>query len=169
MKITPLDIQQMEFKVRLRGYDRVQVDQFLEELADTVEALTRENSALRDKLISTEQHLAQLKKAEATLTNTLVATQALADDLKQAAHRDAELIMKEAELKASEMLREARVEMVAAKRELNDLKKQRLLAIERIRSTLRTFERMIEIEEGEIDGHPEAVQAVENIPERTNL
>lgn len=155
MKITPLDIQQMVFRVRLRGYDRQEVNRFLEELSQTVEALNLENTALREKLAAAEQHLAELKKAEATLTNTLVSTQALADELKQAAQRDAELTLKEAELKAAELLREARMELAGTQRDLSDLRKQRLLAIERLRSTLRTFERLLEIEEGnEEHSHP---------------
>lgn len=149
MKITPLDIRKMVFKVRLKGYDRQEVDQFLEELAQTVEVLNRDQTMLREKLASTEQQLAELKKAEATLMNTLVTTQALTDDLKHAAQRDAELIMKEAELKAGELLREAQAELVGTQRDLSDLRKQKLMAIERLRSTLRSFERMLEIEEGD--------------------
>lgn len=149
MKITPLDIRKMLFKVRLRGYDRQEVDQFLEELAQTVEILNRDQTALREKLTAAEQQLAELKKAEGTLMNTLVTTQALTDDLKHAAQRDAELIMKEAELKAGEMLREAQAELVGTQRDLSDLRKQKLMAIERLRATLRNFERLLEIEEGD--------------------
>lgn len=148
MKITPLDIQQMGFKVRLRGYDREEVQRFLEEVAQTVESLNRDHAALREKLSLTERQLADLKKTETTLSNTLVAAQAITDDLKQAAQRDAELIMKEAEVKAAELIREARTELAGTQRDLSDLHKQRLLMIERLRSTLRTFERMLEIEEG---------------------
>lgn len=149
MKITPLDIQQVEFRIRLWGYDRRQVDQFLEEVDETVEGLIRENAALHDTLAATEQKLGELKKTEATLANTLIATQSLTEDLKQSAHRDAELIVKEAELKASEMLREARVELANTQRDITEIRKQRLLAIERLRSTLRTFERLLDVEERE--------------------
>src|SRR5438093_520083 len=83
MKITPLDIRKMVFKVRLRGYDRQDVDQFLEELAQTVETLNRDHTVLREKLASAEQHLAELRKAETTLRNTLVTTQAIADSLRR--------------------------------------------------------------------------------------
>jgi cell division initiation protein len=149
MKITPIEIQQMRFKIRLRGYDREEVQRFLEELAQTVESLNRDNATLREKLSLTERQLADLKKTEATLSNTLIAAQSIVDDLKEAAQRDAELIMKEAELKAAELIREARAELAGTQRDLSDLHKQRLLMIERLRATLRTFERMLEIEEGD--------------------
>ncbi len=147
MRITPLEIQQMVFKVRLRGYDREDVDRFLEDLAQTVVSLNRENADLRDKLGAVERQLTEVKKAETTLANTLVSAQAVGEDLKQSAHRDAELIVKEAELKASEMVREARAELANTHRELTDLRKQRLVMVERLRSTLRTFERLLEMEE----------------------
>jgi cell division initiation protein len=149
MKITPLDIQQMQFKVRLRGYDRREVAQFLEDLASTVEDLSRENAALREKVTAAEEEIAGLRKGEATLTRAMVSAQALTDDLKQAAQRDAELIMKEAELKASELLREARVELAGIQRDLSDLQKHKLVTVERMRSMLRTFERLLEIEAGD--------------------
>ena len=34
MKLTPLDIQQQQFKVRFRGFDVREVDRFLEQVAD---------------------------------------------------------------------------------------------------------------------------------------
>ena len=147
MRLTPLDIQQMVFKVRMRGYDQNEVKQFLEDLAQTVESLNHENGVLREKLSTTEEQLITLKKAEATLTHTLISTQAMAEDMKEIAQRDAALWIKEAEFKASEMLREARQDLAGLQREISDIRKQRLLGIERLRSTLRTFERVLEIEE----------------------
>lgn len=149
MKITPLDIQQMQFRTSLRGYQKREVDHFLEDVAQTVEGLTRETQALREKLAATEEQLAALKKSESTLSHSLMTAQAFTDDLKQAAQRDAELIMKEAELKAAELLREAQAELAGTQRDILDLRKQRLMAIERLRSTLRSFERMLEIELGD--------------------
>ena len=81
MKITPIDIQQMVFQVKFRGYDRDEVNRFLEELALTVENANRENSLLREKLTATEQQVTDLRRTEATLSNTLVSAQALAEVL----------------------------------------------------------------------------------------
>lgn len=149
MKITPLDIQQMVFKSRFRGYDKEEVNRFLEELAQTVEELNRDNAILRDKIVFLEQQLAELKRTEATLSNTLVSAQSLAEDVKRTAQREADLVLKEAELKAGELIRQARVELTDTQRDLSALQKQRLLMVERLRATLRTFERMLEVEEHE--------------------
>jgi cell division initiation protein len=149
MKITPLDIQQMVFKVGFRGYDKEEVNRFLEELAETVEELNRDNAVQREKIVFLEQQMTELKRTEATLSNTLVSAQSLAEDVKRSAQREAELVVKEAELKAGEMMRQARVELTNTQRDLTALQKQRLLMVERLRATLRTFERMLEVEEQE--------------------
>lgn len=149
MKITPLDIQQMVFRTKLRGYDREEVNRFLEELAQTVESLNRDNAMLRERLAVMEQQVSELKRTETTLSNTLVAAQSLADDVKRSANRDAELIVKEAELKAGEVIRQARVELGETQRDLSQLQKQRLLMVERMRATLHTFERMLDVESAE--------------------
>ncbi|MBM4139699.1 MAG: DivIVA domain-containing protein [Nitrospira sp.] len=149
MKITPLDIQQMVFQVKLRGYDRNEVNRFLEEVAQTVESLSRDNVGLRERIVLFEQQVGELKQTEMTLSNTLVSAQSLADDVKRSAQRDAELITKEAELKAGELFRQARVELAETQRDLSILKKQRLLMVERMRATLHTFERMLDVEASE--------------------
>jgi cell division initiation protein len=149
MKITPLDIQQMVFRVKFRGYDREEVNRFLEEVAQTVESLNRDNAALRERIAFLEQQVTELKRTETTLSNTLVSAQSLADDVKRSAHRDAELVVKEAELKAGELFRQARVELANTQRDLSMLQKQRLLMVERMRATLHTFERMLDVEASE--------------------
>lgn len=160
MRITPLDIQQMVFKSRFRGYDKEEVNRFLEELAQTVEELNRDNAILREKIVFLDQQLAELKRTEATLSTTLVSAQSLAEDVKRTAQREAELVMKEAELKAGELIRQARVELTDTQRDLSLLQKQRLLMVERLRATLRTFERMLEVEEHE--AYQDATTASEN-------
>ncbi len=149
MRITPLDIQQMVFKASFRGYDKEEVNRFLEELAQTIESLNRNQAVQREKIVFLEQQLAELKRTEATLSSTLLSAQSLAEDVKRNAQREADLVIKEAELKASELIRQAGVELTDTQRDLSSLQKQRLLMVERLRASLRMFERMLEVEEQE--------------------
>jgi cell division initiation protein len=112
--------------------------------------LNRDGASLRDRIASLEQQVAELKRTETTLSNTLVSAQSLADDVKRGAQRDADLLIKEAELKAGELFRQARVELADTQRDLSLLKKQRLLMVERMRATLHTFERMLDVEASEV-------------------
>lgn len=149
MKITPLDIQQMVFKAGFRGYDKEEVNRFLEQVAQTVELLNRDNAVQREKISMLEQQLAELKRTEATLSTTLLSAQSLAEDVKRNAQREADLLIKEAELKASELIHQAGVELTDVQRDLSALGKQRMIMVERLRSSLRMFERMLEVEEQE--------------------
>ena len=149
MRITPLDIQQMVFKASFRGYDKEEVNRFLEELAQTIESLNRDQAVQREKIVFLEQQLAELKRTEATLSSTLLSAQSLAEDVKRNAQREADLVIKEAELKAGELIRQAGVELTDTQRDLSSLQKQRLLMVERLRASLRMFERMLEVEEQE--------------------
>jgi len=118
-------------------------------LAQTVELLNRDHAVQQEKIIYLEQQLAELKRTEATLSNTLLSAQSLAEDVKRNAQREADLVIKEAELKAGELIRQARVELTDTQRDLSSLQKQRLLMIERLRASLRMFERLFEAEEQE--------------------
>jgi cell division initiation protein len=142
MKITPLDIQHKVLDTQWRGYHKTQVDQFLEEIAESVEELAKENLMLKDKLSSKDNELEQLKRAESTLTSTLISTQSFVDQLKRGAERDSELIVKEAELKAEEIL-----ELVEMRRTISGLRQQRALVLDRLRLTLSSFHRLVEVEE----------------------
>ncbi len=147
MKITPLDIQHKVFDAHFRGYDKKQVDQFLEEIAESIEELTRENLVYKEKLSSKDDELGQLRRAESTLTSTLISTQSFVDQLKCGAQRDADLIIKEAELKAEEIVAQSRAELAEMRRTIADLRRQRALALDRMRSTLNAFHRLLEVED----------------------
>lgn len=149
LRMTPLDIQQMVFTVGFRGYNREEVNRFLEEVAQTVESLNRDNAARRDTIASLEQQLVELRRTESTLSSTLLSAQSMAEDVKRSAQREADLVVKEAELKAGELIRKARVDLTDTQRDLSSLQKQRLLMVERLRGSLRMFERMLEVEEQE--------------------
>jgi cell division initiation protein len=111
--------------------------------------LNRDHAVQQEKIIFLEQQLAELKRTEATLSNTLLSAQSLAEDVKRNAQREADLVIKEAELKAGELIRQARVALADTQHDLSSLQKQRLLMIERLRASLRMFERLFEAEEQE--------------------
>src|SRR5437879_13363857 len=67
MKLTPLDIQQWEFKVRVRGYDRQEVQAFLRSVSQAVEQLVKENTQLKERAEHLERQVNDLRTTEATL------------------------------------------------------------------------------------------------------
>jgi cell division initiation protein len=107
MKLTPLDIRHKEFKRGMRGYADVEVDEFLDQIADEYERLFKENIDLQDRLEALEDKVAGYKRIEDTLQKTLVNAQASAEEQKQNASKQAQLILQDAELKARQMVNEA--------------------------------------------------------------
>ncbi len=110
MKLTPLDIRHKEFKRTMRGYADVEVDEFLDEVADEFERIFKENIDLRDRLEVLEDQVAGYKRIEETLQKTLISAQASADELKQTSTREAQVIVHEAELQARQLVNEAYTE-----------------------------------------------------------
>ena len=87
MKLTPLDIRHKEFKRGMRGYADVEVDEFLDQIADEYERLFKENIDLQDRVESLEDKVAGYKRIEDTLQKTLVNAQASAEEQKQNANK----------------------------------------------------------------------------------
>lgn len=147
MKITPLDIQQKNFGVKFRGFDVKEVNSFLDLITGEFETLIKENNYLKDELAKKEAKILDFKKKETTLKDTLMNAQQVVENLKGNAQKEAELIIKEAELKADSLIKDSHKEIANLKKELNDLKKQKVLYLEKIKGIIRTFQKMISMEE----------------------
>ena len=122
MKLTPLDIRHKEFKRGMRGYADVEVDEFLDEVADEYERLFKENIDLQDKVEALEEKVAGYKRIEETLQKTLVNAQASAEEQKQNANKQAQLILQDAELKSRQMVNEAYSERQSIEQSMAKLK-----------------------------------------------
>jgi cell division initiation protein len=122
MKLTPLDIRHKDFKRGMRGYNDVEVDEFLDEVADEYERLFKENIDLRDKVEALEEKVTGYQRIEETLQKTLINAQANAEEQKQNATKQGQLILQDAELKARQMVNEAYSERQAVEQSMAKLK-----------------------------------------------
>jgi cell division initiation protein len=122
MKLTPLDIRHKEFKRGMRGYADVEVDEFLDQIADEYERLFKENIDLQDRVEALEEKVAGYKRIEDTLQKTLVNAQASAEEQKQNANKQSQLILQDAELKSRQMVNEAYSERQAIEQSMAKLK-----------------------------------------------
>lgn len=122
MRITPLDIQQKQFSSRFRGFDMEEVDSFLELIREEMEELLRDNANLREESRRYEKQLKEYKNIETTLNDTLISTQQMAEQFRATAKKDADLLRKEAEMKAEELVREAQNMVVKVHEDITDLK-----------------------------------------------
>lgn len=122
--LTPLDIENKKFKKTIFGYSEEEVEQFLDQVIESYEALYKENIELKDKIVTLNEGIQHYKAIEETLKNTLMLAQTTSEDIKKNAYAKAESIIKEAELKASRIINEANQEVMKIKYEYEELVKQ---------------------------------------------
>jgi cell division initiation protein len=145
MKVTPLDIQQQQFKTRFRGFDIREVDTFLEQMAETVESLQRENQNLGDEVRRLEMEIQGYRKREETFKRALLNSQKVLDQMKDNARRSAELIIAEAEVKAEKILNKAHNRLAQLHEDITELKRQRTQIEVQISSIIEAHSRLLEI------------------------
>jgi cell division initiation protein len=144
MRLSPIDIRQQQFTTKLlRGFDRQEVDAFLDDVADDYEGVLRDNATLREQLASYEERVRGLGETEKTLKDTLVTTQRVAEEMKEGAKRDAQLIVREATLSADKLLEESRAEEAKLRVEIQTLKRVRRQLIEELRATVERYDRTL--------------------------
>ena len=103
MSLTPVEIRHVKLGRRLGGYDRPATDALLLRIAESFEDVWRERADLRDEIERLEGELARFRELEVLLRNTLVSAERSADELRAQAHREADVILDEARVKAREL------------------------------------------------------------------
>jgi len=145
VRITPMDIRQQQFTVKMfRGFDTQEVDTFLEDLAADYEALLKENSLLKEQLQALEERTRGLEEREKVLQETLVTTQRLVEEMKDQARREAAVIIREAEVQADRIIEASRTAEGNLQSEIIALKRTRRQLAEGLRSTVEMYQRLLE-------------------------
>lgn len=117
MPLTPVEIRHVELKRSFpRGYHRAPVDRLLNEIAESFEDVWRERADLADRVEELEGEVAKHRELEALLRSTLVSAERAAQEMKEQARRESELIVQEAHAEARKVTRAAEGE----KRRLED-------------------------------------------------
>ena len=104
--LTPLDIHNQEFrKVRFGGYSEDEVDDFLDRVVADFEILLKDQAQMKDELEELRSRVEQYRQLENTLHNALIVAQETAEEVKQSARKEAQLIVREAEEEAMRRLK----------------------------------------------------------------
>jgi cell division initiation protein len=148
MKITPLDIQQQQFKGKLfRGLDPDDVDAFLQTVSQEMEDLSRENSELREQLRKNSELVAELSSRDAQLRDTIMAAQKISEEMKANSQKEANLIISEAELKAENIVADANLKLAQLNSQIQELRREKLQFETAFKSLLDTHYKMLSINE----------------------
>jgi cell division initiation protein len=152
MRITPMDIRQQQFTVKMfRGFDVQEVETFLADLAGDYETLLKENALLKEQLQVLEERTRGLEDRERVLQETLVTTHKVVEEMKEGARKEAGLIVREAELQGEKALEAARAQAATMQAEVSALKRRRQEMTESLRSTVEMYQRLLGQESADAD------------------
>ena len=144
MKVTPLDLRQQKFKTVMRGYDRAEVEAFLNETAEDYEQALREADRLRDDLTRSQSSLDEHREGERNLRNTLLTAQRLADEIRNNAEAVGKRLIREAEGRSDLIISKAQARLDEVQREIDGLRLKRREVENSLESTIATLRNSLE-------------------------
>jgi len=147
MKVTPLDIQQKRFHIAFRGFERTEVEAFLDVVREEMEGLVREVTELREFRDTYDERMRDYRDREDTLKSTMITTHKLAEDIRENARKEAQLMVKDAEIKYQQTLERAREERLQLESEILELRRQKHHFLQDMRKMMQMHLEMVSFEE----------------------
>ena len=141
--LTPLEIQKQTFSRVLKGYHTDEVREYLHLIAEEIERLLRENDRLVRDSAMLREDLEDHSNRERILKDTLLSAQKVAEDLTANARKEAELIVKDAELLSERLIGQAMQRVAELERSITDLKLERRAVRNKLQSTLDSVQHMV--------------------------
>lgn len=121
--LTPVDVQNKVFKGGI-GYDKKDVETFMNELASDYSELYRSSVELKDKVATLDESLQHYRSIEESMQKALTLSEKTAEETVNAANDKARQINTEAEKKAEAILEDAKAELQETKEEIYRLQQQ---------------------------------------------
>ncbi|MBI9082436.1 MAG: DivIVA domain-containing protein [Desulfobacterales bacterium] len=145
MKLTPLDIQHQQFRVRFRGFDIQEVDAFLEQMAEAFEAMQEESARLNDTILRLQREIRGFREREDSFKRAMLNSQKVIDQMKDNARKSAELVVADAELRAEKLVQHAHGRLVRLHEDIAELKRQRGQIEVQLQSIIDSHARLLEL------------------------
>ncbi len=146
MKYTPLDIQRREFEKAFRGLEEAEVRTFLHEVAGEWEEVLAENQKLKEEVLDSRERLRQYQDQDRIFRETLLQAQRTREDVLEGANRERDLLIREGQFRAEEVMREAQEQVVGLEVQLRALKRERLTFLRELDSLMERTRRHLQEE-----------------------
>ncbi len=145
MKISPIEIRQQEFTKKMRGFDPDEVQSFLESVAEELEKLYSENDSLKNEVESLTEQVNDYKKIEQNLQATLLKAQENSSKSMEATKKQTSLMIKEAELKASQIIEKARESTNDIRNAVVNLREEKDLILAKLKAIVSSQANLLEL------------------------
>lgn len=147
MKILPMDIQRQSFGQRFRGFDPEEVRGYLTIVAEEVASIQGERDRLDHEIQSLKAALEEHRQREVILKNTLLTAQRVSEEIKENARKQAENIVKEAELQGDRLIELAQSRAHEVERSILDLRGWRSSLRTDIRAFVNRVSQLVDLQE----------------------
>lgn len=144
MKLTPLLIKKQEFSKAVRGFNPEEVQAFLDKLSSEVDILLRENEQLKTEVEELREKVLEFQKIEKNLQDTLIKAQESSSKTIESTKKQTSLMIKEAEIKASQLIENARENANEIRNAVSTLKEEKDLIIARLRAIVNSQANLLE-------------------------
>lgn len=138
MRITPLGLRNHDFRRRWSGYAQDEVDEFLRLVSEDYEATLRELETQRDQVMRLEHRVEELGANAQVLQDTLTTAQKLSEAMKRTATKEAEILVREAEVKGEKILEAAHRRASALAEDIREMKQLKARLAASVRSVVQT-------------------------------
>lgn len=139
MRLSPLDIEHMEFPRGGGGYQRRHVRDFLARVSEDVSELLRGMQAMQAELDTARARISELQSAEAELQRAVIAAERIGNEIKENAKREAKVLIADAERVRDTRLGELDAEVNRALTDLDRLARERNLFREQFKGLLSAY------------------------------
>ena len=146
MELSPLEITQREFGRKFRGLDPEEVHTFLEQIAEEMTRLVQETTNRAAQIQRLEAQLRVHQERADTQRNNRVTAQRMTEEIKSNAAREADLVLKETELKAERLLEHAHQKLAQVQGEIAELVRQRDVFAAKLRGLFKTHMELLDFQ-----------------------
>ncbi len=150
-RMSPLEIQKREFSRKWKGLDEAEVRQFLVDVAEDMEALARENADLETRQRALEVENDEHRERERILKQTLLSAQQASEDIRGAARKEAELVVREAQDSGERLTHSALQRAAEIEKAIHELKMQRTNFRLQLQKMIELFQQVLEFDRDEDD------------------
>jgi cell division initiation protein len=141
--LTPLEIQKQLFARKFKGFDSDEVRAYLQMVAEEMEILIKDVDRFSRENVMLREDLDDHNQRERILKDTLLSAQKVSEDVKSNARKEAELIVKDAELLSERLVSQAMTRVADLERTIQDLKVERRGARNKLQATLDTMQQLL--------------------------
>jgi cell division initiation protein len=162
MKFSPYNIKNQEFNKALRGFDKDEVQLFLEKLADEFEKLNVENETLKKELEEATFKINEFKKIEKNLQDTLLRAHNSSSRAVESARKQSGLMLKEAEIKAQQLIDKAKESADEIRNSVLNLREEKNVIIAKLKTLINSQASLLSSEVHETKEPEEQGKLIEN-------